>query len=476
MKTAPTLSLILLICLGASPAALAQGSVNPATLDHASQDLIIERLMKRIEDFYVLQEDAPGLAEHIQERHREGAYRALTDPNQFARQIMLNLREESRDAHFALLFDPAMYQTMEAELGALNGPDSRAALAGWLQDDDAAPDIGSLAGSARTNYFFRRLEVLEGNVGYLRLDQIPALEAAKPTVDAAMAFLTNVDAMIIDVRGNRGGVGGFIPYFMSYFFPEGETYLYKRDFEAVGVVDEYFTIADLPGERLDGVPLYVLIDPETGSAARNLAYTLQSFERGLLVGEPSGDSGAQGAHSGGLFPLAHGVLGIVPIGRVVNARTNSNWRETGVQPDIEVGSVDALDEAHRLALQALLEQSNDPAIGAELNEALENIARRRAAASAPPADLAEFVGTYGQRTISLAGGVLKYQRQGMGARLDMREIEDDLFELVLPAGARAAQPPPNVRFDRDEAGDIVGFTLIGQDGTLMESAPRGPEE
>ena len=85
--------------------------------------------------------------------------------------------------------------------------------------------------------------------------------------------------------------------------------------------------------------------------------------------------------------------------------------------------------------------------------------------------MAEYVGVYGVRTVSLENGVLKYTREGMGVKLEMQEIEEDLFVLVLPANARSSGVP-NVRFNRDEQGNVVGLSLINPDDSVMETVKK----
>lgn len=481
MKTQLIITVLLICSLGlASTTACSQSVVRQSELQDATalssaqKETIIQRLLKRIEDFYVLQDQVQKITDNIRERHASHAYQELEDPQQFARQLTLDLREASQDVHFGIMYNSETFKAMASELVLLDGPNSRETMREWLEDDDATPDIGGLAGDERRNFFFTRLEILEGNVGYLRLDRIPALDPAKPTVDAAMAFLAHSDAVILDLRGNPGGVGGFIPYLMSYFFPEGGTYLYKRDFQAMSVVDEFYTEENLPGKRLDHVPLYILIDPFTGSAARNLSYTLQAFERAILVGEASGEQGYRGAHSAGLFPLADGLLAVVPIGRVVNAKTNTNWREGGVQPDVSVSSKEALGAAHQLALETLLENTGDAAVIQELNQVLQSLSSKQEAVDSLSVDesaLAEYVGVYGVRTISLDNGVMNYTREGMGVKLEMQKIEKDLYSLVIPSNARSTSAP-NVRFNRDERGSVIGLSLINPDGSVMETTSK----
>jgi C-terminal processing protease CtpA/Prc len=95
--------------------------------------------------------------------------------------------------------------------------------------------------------------------------------------------------------------------------------------------------------------VYVLVGPQTFSGAEELAYDLQVLERGMVVGERT----RGGAHPREGFRLHPHLELAVPVARAVSAVTNTNWEGTGVHPDIEVPTPDALATAHRLALAAL---------------------------------------------------------------------------------------------------------------------------
>ena len=140
------------------------------SLSDAQKEVTIRRLLKRIEDFYVLQDEVQEIQDYIRTRHQEQAYRDLVNAQQFARQLTLDLRDASQDVHFGIMYDPATFQAMESTLASLDGPNSRDAMREWMRGDDGAANIGSMAGDKRQNFFFTKLEILEGNVGYLRLD------------------------------------------------------------------------------------------------------------------------------------------------------------------------------------------------------------------------------------------------------------------------------------------------------------------
>src|SRR4029077_2506232 len=59
--------------------------------------------------------------------------------------------------------------------------------------------------AAARNFGFEKIERLEGNIGYLDLRGFMSAEMAGETCAAAMNFLANSDALILDLRKNGGG-------------------------------------------------------------------------------------------------------------------------------------------------------------------------------------------------------------------------------------------------------------------------------
>ena len=89
------------VCLGTTSLTYGQQvmqmSAEQASTSHGDEekDVIGHRLLKRIEDFYVLQDEAQGIADDIRARHEQNTYADLTDAQQFARQLTLDLRNSS---------------------------------------------------------------------------------------------------------------------------------------------------------------------------------------------------------------------------------------------------------------------------------------------------------------------------------------------------------------------------------------------
>ena len=94
---------------------------------------------------------------------------------------------------------------------------------------------------------------------------IPAI----PTATAAMSFLANVDAIIIDLRENGGGDPRMVALISTYLFsrPTHLNDLWERKTEST---QQYWTLPYVAGKRLEGKPAYVLTSKRTFSGATKL--------------------------------------------------------------------------------------------------------------------------------------------------------------------------------------------------------------
>lgn len=111
--------------------------------------------------------------------------------------------------------------------------------------------------------------------------------------------------------------------------------------------------AELRTPAFLGKPVHVLIDGETGSAAEEFTYDLQAIGRATLVGQTTYGAGTPG----GFRPIAEGFAAFIPMQIVAPAMTGATWEGVGVRPDVEVPAEQALARAHRLALEAILEDA-----------------------------------------------------------------------------------------------------------------------
>jgi C-terminal processing protease CtpA/Prc len=205
------------------------------------------------------------------------------------------------------------------------------------------------------NYGFEKVQRLAGNVGYLDLRMFAGMPEAQPTAIAAMNFLGNADAIIVDLRRNGGGSPGMIQTLLTYFVEPGDR-LHFNDFyrRATDDIEQYHTASFVPGPRLFGKPLYVLVSNRTGSAAEEFSYDVQTHKLGTLVGATT----AGAANPGGLFRLSEHLAAFIATGRAINPVTKTNWEGVGVKPDVAVAPENALREAHVAALEKLKEKAS----------------------------------------------------------------------------------------------------------------------
>jgi len=92
-----------------------------------------------------------------------------------------------------------------------------------------------------------------------------------------------------------------------------------------------------------------LTSGRTFSGAEDFTYNLQAIKRVTVIGETTGG----GAHPTMVQPVDEHFSVAVPFARSINLTTKTNWEGTGVTPDVQVKSADALQEAQRLAAEKI---------------------------------------------------------------------------------------------------------------------------
>lgn len=95
-------------------------------------------------------------------------------------------------------------------------------------------------------------------------------------------------------------------------------------------------------------PVYILMGPDSFSAAEHFAYDVQALKCAVIVGQVS----KGGANPGGPRPVGAGLWLAVPTGRSDNPITHTNWEGKGVQPDVATASDENFATAYALALKA----------------------------------------------------------------------------------------------------------------------------
>ena len=121
-------------------------------------------------------------------------------------------------------------------------------------------------------------------IAYVRLDQFG--ERSGREVRRAFRTLNRqipLKGMVLDLRGNPGGILGEAVETMATFVPEGSLVVTTRS-RSDGAVQEYRT--DDPAYLAD-TPLVVLVDEYSASASEIVAGALQDMDRAVVMGETS---------------------------------------------------------------------------------------------------------------------------------------------------------------------------------------------
>jgi len=322
---APTLALTGIALTGAAPPQ--QDLVT--TIDDEKCEAVVFALADLIEEHYIFEEEAAEIAEKLKQQLVTGAYDGLTIPGALAGALTRDVRSVNNDLHLGVR--------------PLGPDDLRSA-----DEDPAESRRAYLAQARASNYGFQKIEIMAGNVGYLDLRGFTDASIGGETAIAAMAFLANTDALIIDLRQNGGGSPSMIQLLCSYFFEE-PTHLNSFEYRGREFKKQFWSLPHVPGKKLYDTPLFVLTSGRTFSAAEEFSYNLRNLERATLVGEATGG----GAHPGGTHPVEGAFSVFIPDGRAINPITGTNWEGVGVEPHVPVDASKALDEAQRLAREAI---------------------------------------------------------------------------------------------------------------------------
>ena len=186
--------------------------------------------------------------------------------------------------------------------------------------------------------------VLNDDIGYLRIASLsPSPNVPDPIeeVDQAMKHVIDkkVQALIIDVRGNRGGLDTVVPAMMSYFTPER---LHYEDIAYYSTRVKALTLTSLytkPNDQQFTKPVTVLVDHKTKSTGEGFGLVAKSLPNANVVGM-RGTDGSFGMVSASVLLLTGIEVGY-PWGQSLGqdgvVQLDSNHRlEGGVQPDITV--------------------------------------------------------------------------------------------------------------------------------------------
>jgi hypothetical protein len=268
-----------------------------------------------------------------------------------------------------------------------------------------------------------------------------------------MDFLSGTNAVILDLRRNGGGWDDMVTLLASYFIDVDEPELVAL---TQSTLDESYYAsmisAFVPGKKLSDIPVYILISPNTASAAEAFASIVKHLsEHVVLVGQSS--AGAENPVE--FIALDQEFILKIPCYKKIHFGTRDGWEGRGIEPDLEVSSEQALDSAHMHALEALQQLHTDAIAQEKLQWGIDERRATLKPATLPEAILRAYSGQYRSARIFTDNGMLHLQFEDRSS-YRLLPISTDYFLLEGRDDLR-------IRIMTDDNG-VTGFERVYSDG------------
>jgi hypothetical protein len=290
---------------------------------------IIDKTIGLLYENYLFPERVKLIDKFIHQKLNNGGYDSLTKSIVFLETFERDIQQQGNDQHIGLGVDPGRVKQIIADGHAEKSGLKPVETGEWLQK------------LKFENFRLRKLERLDGNVGYFNFLNFTPLESSKLSLVGAMNFIRFSDAIIIDLRDNGGGNSETMDFLLSYFLQDSVQITemrYRKD----GKVVKSYTVKDSLIIKIPkNIPLYLLVSNKTSSAAEGFAYTLQQYKRATIIGEQTKGEG----NPGELFVINEDLYIMIPTIEGINPVSKKSIDGIGVTPDINIVSSKALSKA-----------------------------------------------------------------------------------------------------------------------------------
>ncbi len=274
----------------------------------------------------------------ILNNHKNGEYDSITDNDEFQMRVAEDLDNiPSHPSGRPYFYKPSWL---------LEG--SREAEEEQMQETDLSEDENM----NEVDYGFGNITLDTETIPSKTIATLPITHIVDVNLPGALLAATDklnsiadADILILDLRFCWGGDENIVAYILSYLFDEPKAL--TKTIDRNGTVyntTSTIPISDLPrGVKVYGgqKPIYVLTSRWTGWQAELLAYSLQAYQRAVIVGEQVSTGGSAGPRES-IVELCEDVFGkgwwqmLVPTLRTVHLATGSDWLEGGVKSDVVV--------------------------------------------------------------------------------------------------------------------------------------------
>ena len=290
------------------------------TLPKEEVDAAVVKISDLIKSNYVFEEQGNKIAAHFEQKKLE--FKSVKNWDEFATTCNEILQAYSKDGHLFVRHDAKVVKEL---------------LTATEHENDSAVDdpfFHSKEASER-NFGFEEVRILKDNIGFIKLSEINVSEKSLPTLFAAMEFVSNTKALILDLRDNGGGGSEVGSVLESMFLPKNIDLLEFKS--RTGEVTTEKTVPWLTQKKYSN-PLFIIINKKTASAAEALAFALQANKRAIVVGSPS----AGAAYMNSWYVVNEDIFVSISTGAPTLPGTDKSWEKNGIQPDNTVAEGDEL--------------------------------------------------------------------------------------------------------------------------------------
>lgn len=174
-------------------------------------------------------------------------------------------------------------------------------------------------------------KMLENNIGYLRIDNFDANADTGFSEHLDKLISKGAKGIIFDVRNNNGGDKDIMVHMLDRLLPEGLVFSMKNK---QGEVSEDYSDANEVN-----LPMAVLVNKYSYSAAEFFAAALQEYGKACIIGEKTTGKG----YAQSTIPLSDG-SGLYLSVQTYYTPKGVNLAGVGISPDIEVAMSDELTQ------------------------------------------------------------------------------------------------------------------------------------
>ncbi len=168
--------------------------------------------------------------------------------------------------------------------------------------------------------------IIDNHIGYIQIISFMGGTTPSEFIDA-LENIKNTDSIIIDLRGNTGGLLDNAVFIANMFIPQGEIV------EIIYRNGQKKSINASPNPQLLDKPVVVLVNGASASASEILSGALKDYKKAKLVGKKTFGKGLVQK----VVPLPNKTGVNITIARYLTPN-GTDINKLGIKPDIEIGN------------------------------------------------------------------------------------------------------------------------------------------